>query len=357
MAQPTFHRRRIASFGTTMTDATQAMLERWDFAGRQEPFDVAGEFSRLTLEIAGKTLFSTDLTREARTVGESFGQVNEEFTVLNVKPFGTIMARLPIFAGSRRLQAGIRVLDEVVARIINERRQDNQQHDDLLAMLMEARDEETGEGMNDKLLRDQVMTLMLAGHETTSVALSWIFHLLSTHEPVLEQLLAEVDEVLGGGVPTMEDVRDLVYTRMVIDEALRLYPPAYAMARWANEADVVGGYDVGPNSAITLVSYLTHRHPDFWPEPEKFDPQRFSAENVAGRPRFAYVPFGGGPRQCIGNSFALTEATLLLATIAQRYRPEPVPGHKPELEPLITLRPKSGMPLYMLPRQLEKVSL
>src|SRR5690606_6197594 len=195
MAQPTFHRRRIASFGTTMTDATQAMLERWDFAGREAPFNVAEEFSRLTLEIAGKTLFSTDLTREAGNVGASFSQVNEEFAVLNVKPFGTIMARLPFFAGSRRLQAGIKVLDEVVDKIIAQRRQDNQQHDDLLAMLMEARDEETGEGMSDKLLRDQVMTLMLAGHETTSVALSWIFHLLSTHPAVLQQLLAEVDEV------------------------------------------------------------------------------------------------------------------------------------------------------------------
>jgi cytochrome P450 len=208
--------------------------------------------------------------------------------------------------------------------------------------------------MDDKQLRDEVMALLLAGHETTSNALAWTFYLLSQHPEVRQKLAAELAEVLGGPgsagrVPTMADIPDLQYTTMVIEEAMRLYPPAYAMGRWGNEADEVGGYYVPPQSVITLSPYLTHRHPQFWDNPEHFDPERFTPERKAERPRYAYMPFGGGPRQCIGNNFAMSEAILILATIARQYRLDLVPGHPVAIEPLITLRPKYGLPMVLSP--------
>jgi cytochrome P450 len=215
---------------------------------------------------------------------------------------------------------------------------------------MEARDEETGEGMNDQQLRDEVMTIMLAGHETTAVTLSWTFYLLSQHPDVRTKLEREMADVLNGRTPTMADIPDLTYATKVVEESMRLYPPAYAIARFGHEPDVIGGYGVPANSVLTLSPYITHHHPDFWEQPDKFDPERFTPERVAERPRYAYLPFGGGPRQCIGNSFAMTEAILLLTTIAQQYRPELKPGHQVELDPLITLRPKGGLPMILRKR-------
>jgi cytochrome P450 len=214
-------------------------------------------------------------------------------------------------------------------------------------MLMLARDEETGEVMDDRQLRDEVMTLLLAGHETTSNALTWTWYLLAQHPDVEAKLHAELAEVLGGRVPTIQDLPKLTYTRMIVDEAMRLYPPVYALARGGVAADQVGGYDLPAGAIITMSPYLTHRHPEFWPEPEKFDPERFTPEEEAKRPRYAYVPFGGGPRQCIGNSFALTEAQLILATVAQQYRLRLAPGYQMELEPMITLKPKGGLPMNL----------
>jgi cytochrome P450 len=347
LAQPAFHRQRIAGFATTMTDATKAMLAKWQDG---QAFNLAEAMMHLTLEIAGKTLFSKDLTREADTVGEAFTAVNEEIASLSGKPFSYERLRfIPWWHSSKVIRQNTAVLSEVVNNIITERRQSGQQKDDLLGMLMEARDEETGEGMTDRQLRDEVMTIMLAGHETTAVALSWVFYLLSQHPAVREKLERELVDVLGGGharrTPTVADIPDLRYTTMVIEETMRLYPPAYAIARFGHEPDVIGGYDVPANAILTLSPYMTHRHPAFWPEPLKFDPERFTPERVAERPRYAYLPFGGGPRQCIGNNFAMTEAILLLATIAQQFRLELQPGYRVEVEPLITLRPKGGLPM------------
>ena len=348
LVQPAFHRRRIASFATTMTEAAAAMLERWHKpAVAGETLDVVEEMTRLTLEIAGKTLFSVDLTREAETVGDAFTAASTELMNYFRIPFGAYLANLSWWPGAHRLRRHVATLDEVVEGIIEERRQQRRAgrgaSDDLLDMLMDARDEETGEGMTDEQIRDEVMTLMLAGHETTSLALSWTFYLLSEHPAVRRRLEEEIDDVLAGRTPKMEDISDLTYTTMVLEESMRLYPPAYAISRWCVEADKVGGYDVPAESAITLSPYVTHRHPDFWEEPERFDPERFRPERQAERPRFAYMPFGGGPRQCIGNRFAMTEATLVLAMVAQRYRLTLVPGHPVEMEPLITLRPRHGL--------------
>lgn len=344
LAAPAFHRKRIADFANTMTAAADTMLESWHpLAKDGRPLDMNEAMMHLTLEIVGKTLFSIDLTREADTVGDSFSAVNEEIARLTSIPFADIGLKIPFLPSSRRVNKHTAVLTEVVQTIIQQRRASGLESEDLLGMLMAARDEETGEGMSDKQLHDEVMTIMLAGHETTAVSLAWTFYLLSEHPAILSELEAEVDKVLNGRLPTIEDVPNLSYTTMVIEESMRLYPPAYALARWGNEEDEVGGYYVPKNSVITMSSFVTHRHPEFWDDPERFDPHRFTPERKAERPRYAYLPFGGGPRICIGNSFAMTEAIMLLASIVQRYRLSLVPGSQVEMEPLITLRPKGKL--------------
>jgi cytochrome P450 len=334
-----------------MTAAADTMLENWHgLAQDGRPLDINEAMMHLTLEIVGKTLFSIDLTREADTVGEAFSVVNEEVARLTGIPFANIGLKIPFLPSTRTINKHTAVLTQVVNGIIQERRKSGLETEDLLGMLMSARDEETSEGMSNQQLHDEVMTIMLAGHETTAVALAWTFYLLSEHPAVLEELEAEVDGVLNGRLPTIEDVPNLTYTTMVLAESMRLYPPAYAIARWGNEPDEVGGYATPANAIITMSPYVTHRHPEFWDDPEQFDPQRFTPERKAERPRYTYLPFGGGPRLCIGNSFAMTEAILLLASIVQRYRLTLVPGTLVELEPLITLRPKGKLLMTLTPR-------
>ena len=348
LAQPAFHRRRIAGFAQIMTEATRAMITEWQPG---DTVDIDQKMMQLTLEIVGKALFSIDLTREAKKVGEAFTKVNHTFMKLNTKPFSTMSVKIPWLTTTRTLRNNTAIMDEVVHKIINERRANpNYATDDLLNMLMEAKDEETGEGMSDQQLRDEVLTLLLAGHETTANTLSWAFYLLSQHPTVLARVEAEVDEVLNGRLPTITDIPQLRYTNMVIEETLRLYPVAYAIGRSSQEADTIDGYDIPANAIVTLSPYLTHRHPDFWQTPELFDPERFTPERKAERPRYAYLPFGGGPRQCIGNTFALAETAIVLASIVQRYRLSLKPGHPVTIEPLITLRPKHGLPMVVSAR-------
>lgn len=351
LAAPAFHRQRIASFAGTMTAAADTMLESWHTLAQDgRPLDINEAMMHLTLEIVGKTLFSIDLTREADAVGEAFSVVNEEVARLTGIPFANIGQKIPFLPSTRKINKNTGVLTEVVNGIIQERRKSDLETEDLLGMLMSARDEKTGEGMSDQQLRDEVMTIMLAGHETTAVALAWTFYLLSEHPTVREELEAEMDGVLNGRLPNIDDVPTLTYTTMVLEESMRLYPPAYAIARWGNEPDEVGGYATPANAVITMSPYITHRHPEFWDDPERFDPQRFSPERKAERPRYAYLPFGGGPRLCIGNNFAMTEAILLLASIVQRYRLTLLPGIPVELEPLITLRPKGKLMMTLSER-------
>lgn len=355
LAQPAFHRRRIAEFSKIMTQATAQLLENWrGVAKRGDALDVNEAMVRLTLEIVGKSLFSVDLTREAETVGNAFTAVNRQFRDFSSHPFGVWLMNATWLPRTRRFMGNVAILDRIVYDIIEERRRLRQNEsgetNDLLDLLMDARDEETGEGMDDRQLRDEVMTLMLAGHETTSNALTWTLYLLSQHPGAREELEQEVDRVLAGRIPTFDVIPQLTYTTMVLEEAMRLYPPAYAVARTAADEDIVGGYKVERGAVITLSPYLTHRHPEFWENPDRFDPQRFSPQRKAQRPRYAYIPFGGGPRMCIGNNFAMTEATLILAMIAQRFRLDHAPEHLVELEPLITLRPRHGMVMHLRQR-------
>jgi cytochrome P450 len=239
-------------------------------------------------------------------------------------------------------------LDRVVLGIIEQRRRHGG-GDDLLAMLMEARDAETGEGMSDRQLRDEIMTFVLAGHETTAVTLAWACLLLAQHADVADALRREVSSVLNGRVPALTDLPGLALTRRVIDETLRLYPPVAGISRETYAPDEIAGYSVPAKSGVMMSAYVTHRHPAFWREPERFDPDRFTPENSATRPRFAYFPFGGGPRLCIGNEFALMEGQILLAMIAQRYRVEVASDHTVQHEIRITLRPQQPMRMVVKP--------
>lgn len=349
LAQPAFHRRRVAAFGELMADATLAMLERWrPHVGRGQPLDVATEFMHLTMEVVTRALFSTsvegDIDRVGRAITTLLNDVTFRFTFPFYPPLKVPTPR------NRRFLAARATLDGIVYRIIAERRQRPDEHDDLLALLMQARDEKTGEGMSDKQLRDEVVTLFLAGHETTANALTWASYLLSTHVAVARRLRAEVDESLQGRVPKASDLPKLPYTRMAIDETLRLYPPAWITNRRAIEDDTVCGYRIPADATVSISPYVTHRDPTLWENPEGFDPDRFAPERSVGRPHYAYFPFGGGPRQCIGKGFALMESTLVLALLTQSYELHLVPGCRVEAEAMATLRPRYGMWMTAHPR-------
>lgn len=346
LAQPAFHRKQIRGFGQIMTAAAQKRFGRWEQAaraGQVVAFD--REMMELTLEIAGRTLFSVDLTAGAREFGDIFNRLNETFIKMALEAFSLYTLRIPFWPRTRRVNRDIRILDQLIYGMIEQRRQAGDPGADLMGLLLSARDEDTGIGMDEKQIRDEALTLLIAGHETTTLLMTWFFYSLARHPEVEAQLHDEVDRVLNGRLPTMEDMPKLVYTRQVIDETMRLYPPAYALSRAGNEADVIGGYEISPKSVIALSPFITHRLPEFWPHPQKFDPERFTPANSAARHRFAYLPFGSGPRQCIGDGFALAEGVLVAAAIAQRFRLRIPGGYIAELAPQITLHPKGGMPL------------
>lgn len=342
LAQPAFHRERLAALATLITDAAESTAEGWtQHAQSGASVNVAAEMIRLTLKIVSLALFSTEISDKADRVGPATRVAFEHANYRMSHPLA-LPERIPTRRNRRFLKAKRR-LDELVFAIINERRRTGEDRGDLLSMLLLTRDEETGEGMSDQQLRDEVITLLLAGHETTAAALSWTWYLLSLHPDVEHKLLAELAQVLSGRTPTFDDLPHLSYTTMVFEESMRLYPPAWGQPRQAIADDRIGGYHIPAGAIINLCQWLTHRHPDFWENPEQFDPERFTQERAAKRPRFAYFPFGGGARQCIGNNFAMMEAQLILATLAQHFSLVLVPRHPVEPDPTFTLRPRYGM--------------
>jgi cytochrome P450 len=345
LMQPNFHRQRVMAFGTLMTDASLVLLERWkNHMQEGQTLDIVQEMMHLTLYIIGQALFSLDLSAEGATVGRAFATASRLLIEHTYSPWIPLSVPTP---RNRRYHQARQEMSNVVYSIIRTRRQSSEDKEDLLSMLLHVRDEETGEGMDDRQLHDEILTLMLAGHETTSNALSWTFYLLAQHPDVEQRLHQELHDILGGRAPTVNDLPNLPYTQWVIAEAMRLYPPAWATTRHALADDEIEGYRIPADSVIVISQYLTHRHPDFWEKPDVFDPERFSPERSASRPHYAYFPFGGGPRLCIGNTFAMTEAQLILATIAQHYTLRLVPGIHVELEPLITLRPLHGLAMML----------
>lgn len=340
LIQPAFHRERIAGFGALMAEAAEAQIAGWDAHGLIDsgtPFDILHEMSTLTLRIVCQALFGQDLPADEQArVAHAFTEANHLLSQAFYLP-GLLTLPTP---QRRRMLADRRELHAVVEGIIRRRREHPEQRGDLLALLLDAQDAETGKGMSDEQARDEVLTLLLAGHETTANALAWTFYLLAQHPEVTDDLRAEYRAVLDGRLPQMDDLPNLPKTRMVIDESMRLYPPAWAVARHALGEDEIGGYRIPKGAYIILVNYVTHRHPDHWERPNEFDPERFSPERSAGRPRFAYSPFGGGPRLCIGNTFALSEAALILATILSKYQLRLASDAPVTSEPMVTLRPK-----------------
>jgi cytochrome P450 len=343
LAQPAFHRQRIAGYAATMVEYAARACDRWR-AG--ETRDIAREMMRLTLAIAGKTLFDANVEGEADEIGKALTTTFELFNTLTL-PFRQLLERLPLPASKRFLKARER-LDATIYRIINERRASGEDRGDLLSMLIAARDEEgDGSGMTDEQLRDEAMTIFLAGHETTANALTWTWYLLSQHPEIEARFHAEVDDVLKGALPTAEDFPRLRYTEMVFAEAMRLYPPAWVIGRRALEDYQIDGYKIPASSILLMSPYVTHHDARFFPDPFRFDPERWTPEARESRQKFSYFPFGGGPRLCIGESFAWMEGALVLATIAQRFRMRLAPGHPVEMQPLVTLRPKHGMRMIL----------
>lgn len=342
LVHPAFHRRRLTTLGPVISSLTESMLEEWASRYRGGvSFNVADEMMALTFQIVGRALFGADLQAMASQVSSELAEVLDYIDYRSYHVFAP--AECVPTPRNRRFLRSRRALDDVVNRLIEGRRRSGDAGHDLLSMLMEARDEGTGQGLSGSELRDEVMTLLLAGHETTSVALSWTWYLLSLHPAVDEKLYEELEIVLGGRLPTVDDLPRLEYTRMVLEESMRLYPPAWGMVRQAVGEDELGGYRIPAGSPVAISQYVTHRHSEFWDEPERFNPDRFLPALASERAQFAYFPFSGGPRSCIGSHLAMMEARLILATVAQRYRLQVVPGHIVTPEPLVTLRPKHGV--------------
>ena len=340
--QPAFHRESVQAFGGTMVRLTREMLDSWERRiGLEEPPDVAGEMHALTLRIVAQTLLSTDVQKHAEAVGRSLNELLQQ--VLNRTSTVFELPRWIPTLKNLRFKRAKRALDQIIFGMIAIRQRSGRAEGDLLDLLLAARDEESGEGMTPHQLRDEVMTIFLAGHETTANALSWSWLLLSEHPAVVRALQSELTRVLGQRAPTVEDLPKLSYTGQIIEEAMRLYPPVWLLVRRVLGDDEIGGYRIPKNSYVMLSPYLTHRDAEFWSNPEGFDPERFSPETRRQLPRYAYFPFGGGPRVCIGNSFAMMEAQLVLATIAQRFELHRVPGSRIEAQPSVTLRPKFGI--------------
>jgi cytochrome P450 len=347
LAQPAFQRQRIPTYGIVMAAYAQRLQECWQ---NGETRDIDQEMSRLTLAITNKTLFDADVEKDARDIGAALTTILQLFPRF-ILPFSNLIGKLPLPSNRQAAQAR-KLLDTVIYHIIQERRASGSDKGDLLSMLLAARDDEgDGDGMSDQQLRDEVMTIFLAGHETTAMLLTWTWYLLSQHPAVEAQLHTELDTVLAGHLPTVEEMPRLPYTRMVLAEAMRLYPPAWIIGRRALEAYAVGGYVIPAASIVVLSPYITQHDARFFPDPEVFDPQRWTPEAAATRPQFAYFPFGGGARQCIGEGFAWMEGILALATIAQQWRMRLAPGHPVALKPLLTLRPKYGMRMILERRQ------
>src|SRR5512142_501822 len=334
MMQPAFHHARLEQLDRMITDATGAMLDGWQRHYEEGlPIDLPREMSALTLTVTTRALFGVDLGDEVREVGEI---VNRAASYLE-KP------------SHPKLIQSVGELSALVDRIIQQRKRDFKDAGDLLSSLIMARDEHTGAAMGDEQMRSQIMTLMLAGYETTASALTWTWYLLAKHPWAVERVRSEARDTLQGAAPRYGDLEQMPYTRMVLNESLRLFPPAWTLGRRALGEDRIGGYYIAPDTVIAVCIYSLHRHPQFWEEPERFNPDRFLPEASARRHKFSYVPFGAGPRQCIGNNFGLMEAALVIASMALRFELHLMPGIEAEPQALFVLRPGRDLLMTLHP--------
>jgi cytochrome P450 len=363
--QPALHQQRIQAYGAIMVEQAERASERWERLdgmaggrarrGAPEPggavpapalVDVHGEMMRLALAVVGRALVGAEVEDEAEELGEAIASSLELFRSYTTLPFAGLVQRLPL-PSTRRFARARRRLDATIHRLVAARRSRPADRGDLLSMLLDARDDETGGHMSDGQLRDELMTLFLAGHETTANALTWTWYLLSRHPDAEARLHAELLEVLGDRRAEAGDLARLRYAWRVVAESMRLYPPAWVIGRRAVADYEAGGHRFPRGSILLLSQWVLHRDPRFYPDPERFDPERWTDAGRAARPRLAYFPFGAGPRSCIGEQFAWTEAVLVLATLARRWRLRLAPEHRVALQPSITLRPRGGMPMAL----------
>ena len=334
LMQPAFHHARLESYDRTIVQVTQSLLDRWQRRyEKSQPVDVAREMAALTMTITARAFLGVDLSNVVDSLGEIINGVAD----LLEKP------KHP------RMQQARSEYAAVVDQIIRERRKDFQPGGDLLSELMAARDEDGRLVMDDEQLRYEVMGLLLAGYETTANALTWTYYLLSQNLWVMKRLRGEARQVLGGRMPTAADLPSLPYHRYVLDESLRLFPPAWIIGRRAIANDSIGGFDVPAGTVIAICIYTLHRHQAFWDDPDRFDPERFTPERSAGRNKYAYIPFSTGPRQCLGNSFALLEAGLIMACISQRFELRMLAGVEVQPQPLFVLRPNRDLLMTLHP--------
>jgi cytochrome P450 len=347
--QPTFTPRAIAHFSDVMVAAINRMIASWEprTAGGR-PLNINTEMAHLAMDVIARTMFSIDIGKDALSAARAFTYVLEQVSRRSINPLD-IPLSVPTPSNKRFLEA-IATLDNFIYSIIDRRRQDPGEYDDLLTTLLNAKDPETGEGMSRRQLRDEVITIFFAGHETTAQALTWTWFLLSHHPGAEQRLHDEVDSVLGGRAPTVADLSRLTYTTNLVQESMRLYPPVWVFVRQPLADDELSGYHIPAGSMITFSPYITHRHPDFWDHASRFDPDRFLPERSESRPKLAYLPFGAGPRICIGNHFAMMEATLAVAMVAQRYTLRLLPALKIHPRMVGTLRPSGPVLMTLQPR-------
>lgn len=348
LAQPAFHRQKLAKLTTSMAEVTRRTLDRW--SGEGAPSAIHDAMMRLTFAIVGRALFSTDVEGDASAIGRAL-TIGLTWT----NDYAEAVIRIPRWLPTkknREFAEALRTLDELVFRLIAARRAAPDPGDDLLGMLMSTTDETGQERMNDRQIRDEALTMVVAGHETTASLLAFALFLLAESPRWQDELVDEASAVLAGRDPTFEDVPKLVKTRAVVEETLRLFPPAWAFERQATEDDTIAEGKIAKGSIVGVCTYLLHRDPSVFPDPEAFDPTRFYA-GAKERHKFAYLPFGGGPRTCIGNTFALTEAIIALVMIVREVRAELVPGKKLELDPRVTLRPLGDVPVRLVARSAE----
>ena len=349
IAAPAFHRQRIQAYGELMVERAAAMRESWQ-AGVE--MDVSAEMMRLSLQIVARTLFAQEVTPDIESINHEVNVIMKLYNFLIALPRAEDYLHLPI-PGLMRFRRARKRLDKVIHSMIADHRASGVDSGDLLSMLIRARDDENDHtGMTDEQIRDEAITIFLAGYETVANALAWTWMLLAQNPDAEARLHAELDEVLAGRLPSLDDLPRLRYTEMVLAESMRLYPPAWAMGRQATVDVSLGPYLLPAGTYFFFSQYLLQRNPEHFPRPLHFDPERFTPERKAGRSKFVYFPFGAGSRQCIGEAFAWMEATLVLATLAQRWRLRLVPGQTLEVQPKITLRPKYGISVVPEPRPL-----
>ncbi len=343
MIQPIFRRSQLGNFIPPMVDAANDMLAHWQYASEQNiSLDISQEMLDLGRYINGQVIMQADVKEE---IDE--GQAALRDVLLLALIFGT---RFPS-RRHRRFRRAAAMLDKAVWEIIQAHHDAPTPPEDILTMLIQAKDKMTGQGMSPQQLRDELVTFIFAGYETTEKVMSWIWYLLATNPEVEQKLHQEIDHVLAGRTPTSADLPALEYTGWVIEETMRLYPPAWILGRKAIADDEIGGYHIPAGSGILLSQYITQHHPDYWEAPEAFVPERFSPVRVRKQHRYACFPFGGGPRQCVGKDFALMQMKLLVAMVAQKFTLRVVPGHKVEFSAALTLEPKGGLPMMVHPRK------